>query len=238
MVSHYADPGAVEALCDHAEGSFPSLVALCAGLKHVQNGPPSRPRKRNKPAPLWLSDAQVESLADAMFASATEPDLVEGLRTARSGLPDGTPSMLMGVSYWFAAHAPLEALTDRVTAEMSWLPAKGFSPELGAEQPNSTAASHDSAHRNWLCDGYDRLCWLTTRYLHNRFGVYDPLWGMFRFIKHSEMSLTIGDTADQVAELRTRFGDHGPSWDMFMGIHDSSQTVVDTADIVAAVEHA
>lgn len=38
--------------------------------------------------------------------------------------------------------------------------------------------------------------------------------------------------------LYNRFGDHEPSWDMFRGVYDAAQTIGDTADLVAAVEHA
>ena len=197
MVRHYADPGAVEVLCDHAAGSFPLLVALFAGSKHPKECPPSWSDRKNQLAPLELFDAQVKSLAGAMFAHATEAGLLEGLRTARSGLPGGSPATLGTVSRWFAAHAPLEALTDRVTAEMSRWPMEGLSPELGAGPSNS--AVKPLRYTDTVCD---RISWLMSRYLYNR------------------------------------FGDHGPSWEMFKNLYDPSQTVVDIADIVAAVEHA
>ena len=198
MVRHYADPDAVEALCNHAAGSFPSLVALFAASKHHKNRPLSFAAKR-KQSPsqrrsLRLSDAQVKSLTDAMFASATEPDLLEGLRTAHSGLPDGTPSMLVWVSRWFAADAPLEALTDRVVVEMAWRPVGRFCPELGAGPLPAPRSRVDAAHNR------TRVGWMMSRYLHNRFGTHDPSWEMFK--KVYDPSQTIGDTADLVVTVQ------------------------------------
>ena len=198
MVRHYADPDAVEALCDYAKGSFPSLVALFAASKHHKNRPRSfGARTRLSPSlrrSLWHSDTQVKSLTDAMLKSATEPDLLEGLRTAHSGLPDGTPSMLVWVSRWFAAHAPLEALTDRVVVEMAWRPVGRFCPELGAGPLPAPRSRVDAAHNR------TRVGWMMSRYLHNRFGTHDPSWEMFK--KVYDPSQTVVETADLVVTIQ------------------------------------
>ena len=229
VVSHYTDPGAVEALCNHAAGSFPLLVALFAGSKHHKTRLVAKivksPSLRRS---LLHSDAKVRSLTDAMFASATEPALVEGLRTAHSGLPDGTPSMLVGVSRWFAGDAPLEALTDRVIAEMAWRFVEPFCPELGAGPLPDPETRFDE-------DGRIRGYWLMSRYLYNRFGEHGPSWDVFRQVHRP--SQTIGEAADTVAYLHTRFGEHGPSWEMFTKVHGPSQTVDDTANLVVTVQH-
>ena len=62
--SHYTDPGAVEARCSHAAGTFPSVVALFAASKHHKNRPLSFAAK-NEQSPslrrsLRHSDAQVK----------------------------------------------------------------------------------------------------------------------------------------------------------------------------------
>ena len=194
MVRHYADPDVVEALCYHAAGSFPSLVALFAGSKHPKNRPLSWSDRKNQLAPLELFDAQVKSLTAAMLTSATEPDLLEGLRTAHSGLPGGTPSMLVWVSRWFAAKAPLEALTDRVVVEMAWRPVEQFCPELGAGPLPAPRSRRDAAHNR------TRVGWMMSRYLHTRFGTHDPSWEMFK--KVYDPSQTIGDTADLVVTVQ------------------------------------
>ena len=190
--SHYTDPDAIEALCDYTKGSLPSLVALFAASKHLKYRPRSFGARTRLPPSLlrslWHSDTQVESLTDAMFASATEPDLVEGLRTARSGLPDGTPSILEEVSRWFAEHAPLEAVTDKVVAEMSVWPYTDLSPQLGTASPPT--GHYDPA---------DFQRWLVSRYLYNRFGEHGPSWEMFK--KVYGPSQTIGDTADLVVTV-------------------------------------
>ena len=175
MVHHYRDPDAVEVLCGHAEGSVPLQVAVYVGLKYctVLQAVELLNKRASKKA--WNSatrfEAQVESSVGAQFAHATEADLLEGFRTARSGLPDGSPAMLEWVSHLFAAHSPLEALTDRVTAEMTWRLMKEFCPELGAgplPSPESPLAAEE--------DG--RIRWLMSRYLYNRFGHHGPSWGV------------------------------------------------------------
>ena len=207
VVRHYTEPGAAEVLCKHAEGSFPSLVALYAGLKQIillqckellklnrteqallKHMEPSKARK----ASLALHD-QVTSLAGAMFPHATEADLLESFRTVCSGLPDAGRFWPVQVSYFFAKYAPLEALTDRVTAEMPWRPMMGCSPELGAGPPWLSAAE-PIRDPDAVCD---RIRWLVSRYLYNRFGKHDQSWTMFRHVH--DPGDRVGDVADLVA---------------------------------------
>ena len=101
VVHHCTDSAAAEVLCNHAEGSFPLLVALFAGQKHAKKRQqPSWPALKKYLMTMLPFDKQVESLAGAQLAHATEAGLLEGLRTARSGLPDGSPVMLGTVSRW------------------------------------------------------------------------------------------------------------------------------------------
>ena len=96
MVCHYRDPDAVEVLCEYAEGSFPLQVALFAGQKHctVLQAVELLNKRTSKKA--WSAamrfKAQVESSVGAQFAHVDETDLLEGLRTACSGLPAGSPA--------------------------------------------------------------------------------------------------------------------------------------------------
>ena len=230
VMDHYLDTDAIEALCDHAKSSVPLQVAVYAGMFHstalqateLMN---KRISKKDWDA-AWRFKAQVDTSVAAQFAHVDETDLLEGLRTARNGLPAGTPSMLDWVSRWFASHAPLEALPDRVIAEMAWRFVEPFCPELGAGPLPDFDAEEG---RIWIH-------WLMSCYLYNRFGEHGPSWDVFRQVHRP--SQTIGETADTVAYLHTRFGTRtGPST-MFMGIHDSSQLVRETADLVVAVEHA
>ena len=159
VVRHWRDTAAAEVLCKHAEGSFPLLVAVLASLEHIMRG---QHMKMAKPQmDEYYFDMVVTSLAGAQLAHATEADLLEGFRTARSGLPVGSPYLPERASHLFAVRAPLEALTDRVTAKMSWLPMEGLSPELGAGPPNSTATTIYDAE----CD---RISWLMSATFVNR----------------------------------------------------------------------
>ena len=229
-VRHCIYPAAAEVLYNHAEGSFPSLVAVYAGSKHAVLGlrPWVSTQKQNIQRAARDFDAQVTSLAFSQFAHATETDLLESIRTVRSGLLDESPDSSFRISLLFAMRAPLEALTDRVTAEMSWWSMKGLSPELGAGPP-------DGSEDPPIPAGGEMIRWLMSRYLCNRFGEHGPSWEMFKNLCKPPKS--IGETANTVAYLHTRFGEHGPSWEMFAKVHDPSQTLDDTANLVVAVQH-
>ena len=205
VVRHYADPGAVEVLRKHAEGSFPSLVTVYAALKQIELLQTKELLKLNHTEQAKLkhmepSDArkaylalhgQVDSSAGAMFAHATEADLLESFRTVCSGLPDGGLDWTVMVSYFFAEYAPLDALTARVTAEMPWKSMMGCSPELGAGPPNSAA----EPSRDPDAVG-DRIAWLVSRYLYNRFGDHAQSWEGFGHVYPSEI---VGVAADIAA---------------------------------------
>ena len=138
VMSHYTDPAAAEVLCKHAEGSLPSLVMVYAVQQQIRlihelvvDMKTSRPGtallEPIETTETWLASEalhdNVVSLAGAVFAHADEDDLLESFRTVCDWLPGGADHpVAMKVLRLFAYHAPLEALTDRVTDEMRGSP--------------------------------------------------------------------------------------------------------------------
>ena len=184
MMRHHTDPAAVQALCEHAEKSFPLLSAQC------------------------------QDTADT--------DLQAVLCTAQTMFSDEDPLLFAWFSYWFIMSVPLEAITDKVVAEMSVWAAPDVCPQLGA-------AGSPQSHKDLHHAGY----WLMSRCLYNRFGKHSESWNVFKMLY--DPSKKIGDVADQVASLHTRFGTHGPSWDVFKMLYDPSKKFGDVADQVASL---
>ena len=182
MMRHHTDPAAVQALCEHAEKSFPLLSAQC------------------------------QDTADT--------DLQAVLCTAQTMFSDEDPLLFAWFSYWFIMSVPLEAITDKVVAEMSVWAAPDVCPPLGA-------AGSPQNHKDLHHAGY----WLMSRCLYNRFGKHSESWHVF--MKMYDPSKKIGDVADQVASLHTRFGKHSESWDVFKMLYDPSKAFGDVADQVA-----
>ena len=267
VVRYYTDPAAGDALCDHEEGSVPLLVAVYTSLDRVTQirrleYQMIRGGCRETYKAAHRFGTQAKSRIHTQLAHATEAYLLEGLRVARNGLPAENPYMLSAVSLLFAEHGPLAALTDRVTAEMSWSVASGLSPELGAGPPTTPGHCGDIDRIRWLMSSYlyNRFgdhdpSWVMFKhvhgygtmvgdtadhvaYLHTRFGDHDPSWNMFNYLYTPSRKAVVGDTADHVAYLHNRFGEHEPSWNMFRKLWEPSQTVDDVADLVVAIEHA
>ena len=184
MMRHHTDPAAVQALCEHAEKSFPLLSAQC------------------------------QDTADT--------DLQAVLCTAQTMFSDEDPLLFAWFSYWFIMSVPLEAITDKVVAEMSVWAAPDVCPPLGA-------AGSPQNHKDLHHAGY----WLMSRCLYNRFGKHSESWHVF--MKMYDPSKKIGDVADQVASLHTRFGKHSESWDVFKMLYDPSKKIGDVADQVASL---
>ena len=188
VVRHHTDPDAAEVLCAYATGSFPLLTAVFAGTKHAVWGRHTW-ATTYKDAPGGREfDKQVSSLVYPQFEHAAEADLLESLRTVRSAeLLDRGPGVPLRLTHMIVMYAPFDALTDRVTAEMSWMSMKGLCPELGAGPPGSAAEPPNDA-------GAGRICWLLARYLYNRFGDHVPSWDMFK--KQCEPPGSVADAAD------------------------------------------
>lgn len=104
VMSHYTDPGAVEVLCKHAEGSLPSLVTVYAAQQQIRlihelvvkmktARPGTALLEPIESTETWkASEAlhdNVVSLADAVFAHAEDDDLLESFRTVCDWLPGG-----------------------------------------------------------------------------------------------------------------------------------------------------
>ena len=69
----------------------------------------------------------------------------------------------------------------------------GCSPELGAGPPNSAAEPRRDPDA--VCD---RITWLVSRYLYNRFGDHVPSWETFKNVYPSKI---VGVAADIAAAV-------------------------------------
>ena len=191
-VACVADSDAVDALCEHAAGSFCQLVALFAAaqweFRHL-DVPSSNylPRLRDRIRPCLVEHVR----------NASEDDLVGGLRTSHIAFteaitrPDNPYPAY--VSTLFAEHAPPESLTDRVVAEMSVRFPHRLLPAMAFETPES------SSRRNYTHPMAD-LC--VSRFLLSKLGNHVPSWNMFKHLHTPEA--TIGDLVDLVAVVEQR----------------------------------
>ena len=189
---YYTNPAAVAVLCEHATGSFPLLVGLHAAQEHVMAlsvvaSMPDRYRFRD----------QVSASMTDQCRSATEADLLEGLRTARSVFSGGSTRTFrygpLYVSDLFAAHAPVVSLTGHVAAEMSVQHTKYLSPRLGRETRRPRPFEGHGVM--YMPPAY----WVVSRLLLSLFGEHAPSWDMFEHL-HTPETRT-GDLADLVAAV-------------------------------------
>ena len=184
----YADSDVVDALCNHAKGSFCQLVALFAAAQE----PASAFRvTTNKHSRDRFRDRVVTSVVNQV-RDATEANLLEGLGTARTVFTGGILRPYrrgpLYVSELFAAHAPLVSLTDRVVAEMALRFPQELSPGLGLLPLRSSNLP-----------GLPFTDRFVSRHLLDRFGFHGPSWDMFKQVHTPEA--TIGEIADLVAAV-------------------------------------
>ena len=184
----YADSDAVDALCNHAKGSFCQLVALFAAAQEPASAYHVTASKHNRDR---FRDRVVTSVVNQV-RDATETDLLEGLGTARTVFTGGSLRPYrrgaLYVSELFAEHAPLESLTDRVVAEMALRFPHELSPGLGL-----------LPRRSSNMPGLPFTDRFVSRHLLSRFGFHGPSWTMFKHVHTPEA--TIGDVADLVAAV-------------------------------------
>ena len=192
---YYTDPSAVAVLCEHAKGSFRLLVGLFAAQEHVMTlsvvaGMHDRNRFRD----------QVFACVTDQCRSATEADLLEGLRAARSVFGEGSIHTFRHgpryVSDIFAAHAPVESLTGHTAAEMSVQHSWRLSPRLGHEPRRPRRASIRGVTYTPPSN------WVVSRLLLSMFGEHVPSWDMFKHLHTPD--IRIGDLADLVVEVEQR----------------------------------
>ena len=212
LVLHHADDDAVKVLCDHAkqavplrDGSFPLLAALFAAREQVMCASETQAELEESADDFeWETSSWLED----QFNGATGTALREFFRTARAAFPGEYEFLFRTITGWFIEYVPLPILTDDVVADMTIWETPTPSPELGAGWPPENDETEDVGS------------WLLSRHLCNRFGEHGPSWEMFMNL-YDPQSLSIGEAADQVEELRKRFGEHGPSWDLLVMLHDS-----------------
>ena len=177
----FAKPTTVNVLCKHAKGSFRLLVGLYAALEHFMTETGSS-RDHD-----WFRDRVGPYVVDQV-RNASESDLLDGLRTARTVFTGGRTRTFrdgpLYISCLFAAHAPHGSLTDPVAAEMSVRSTCGLSPQFGLETQTRQSVL---------------TCAPVSRLLLSRFGTHAPSWDMF---KHAHSPETrVGDVADLVTEV-------------------------------------
>ena len=182
---YFADPDAVDVMCEHAKMSFRLLIGLYAASTHLPGRPVTsiaEARRRD-----WVR-YQVSSCVVDQTRSATETDLLEGLDTARALFDAGRnrtfQNDLFAVSAFFAAYAPEESLTDRVVAEMSLSCTDLLSPAKAHVHPSSRRTDQ-----------------LVSRFLLTKFGNHAPSWDMFKHLHVPDAR--IGDVAGLVLEVET-----------------------------------
>ena len=221
LVRHYTDLGAVKVLCKHADGVVPLQAAVFAAHEHFG-------RFVDPPVELQAVCTFEQCLASwcqKQFRGVTSPELQEFLRTARDAFPDEHEDLFSTIACWLIEHVPLPVLTDEVVAEMSLWEGLCPSRKLGAGGPPVTG------------DPDDIGSWLLSRHLCNRFGEHGPSWDVFTKL-HDPQTLSTGETADQVEELRNRFGEHGPSWKVLLKLNDSQGlSISEAADKVAELRN-
>ena len=187
LVQHHADLGAVQVLCDYANGEVPLQAAVFAAHEQISE------------EASHDFEGQIDSWWRDQFDGVTGTDLREFFRAARAAFPDEYEFLFGSIAWWFIENVPLPVLTDEVVAEMSIWEDPPPSQELGAGWPPEDG------------DPDDIGCWLLSRYLYNRFGDHGPSWDAFNET-YDPKTLSIGEAADQVEELeRNRFGIHGQS---------------------------
>ena len=187
----YTDADVVDALCDHAKGSFCQLVALFAATQEpvatyrVTASKHNRDRFRDRVVTYVVNQVR----------DANEANLLTGLGTARTVF---TGSCLrpyrtgpLYVSELFAEHAPLASLTDKVVAEMALRFPQELSPGLGLLPRRSTNLP-----------GLPFADRFVSRYLLDSFGFHGPSWTMFKQVHTPEA--TIGDIVDLVAAVEQK----------------------------------
>ena len=182
---YFADPDAVDVMCEHAKMSFRLLIGLYAASAHL----PGRPVTSIADARIhdWFRD-QVSSCVVDQVRSATETDLLEGLDTARALFDAGRARTfqndLFTISAFFAEYALEEALTDRVVAEMSL----SFTDLLSPGQAHVHPSSRRTCPSQYI-----------SRFLLSKFGKHAPSWDMFKQIHTPDVR--IGDVVDLVVVL-------------------------------------
>ena len=188
---YFADPDAVDVLCEHATGSFRLLVGLYAAQEHVMAYYLVVASQHDR----WRFRDQVLSCVVDRVCCASEADLLEGLCMARTVFPGGsTRTFRHGPQYvsdLFAEHAPLGSLTDRVAAEMSVRFTRYLAPELGL-----TTRLNPRLRRSFTSSLVDRF---VSRFLLSRFGMHTPSWDMFKHLHTPETR--VGDVVDLVAAV-------------------------------------
>ena len=187
---YYPDPDAVDALCEHATGSFCQLVALFAAAQEhrkprlaVAAGPHERNRAFDRVLRCMVDHAR----------TATETDLLEGMHTARTVFADTCrpySTVPLRMSQLFAEYAPLGSLTDRVAAEMSVRFTHDLSPALCHKTRRAWKGPRFPAHRA------DQL---VSRLLLSKFGEHVPSWDMFKQVHTPETR--VGDVVDLVVAV-------------------------------------
>ena len=189
---YYPDPDAVDALCEHAAGSFRLLVALFAAAQEPAAAHRVTASKHDRD---WFREQVVAYVVDQL-RNATDVDLLEGLRTARTV---STGSSLrpyrtgpLYVSELFAEHALDVSLTDRVVAEMSLRFPDLLFPELGMETRRASPQRRNTRPAVEV-EGF------VSRFLLSKFGMHAPSWDMFRHVHTPDA--TIAEIADMVAEI-------------------------------------
>ena len=184
----YADSDAVDALCNHAKGSFCQLVALFAAAQEPSAAYRVTASKHNRDR---FRDRIVTSVVNQV-RDATEANLLTGLGTARTLFTGGSLRPYrtgpLYVSELFAEHAPLVSLTDRVVAEMALRFPHELSPGLGL-----------LPRRSPDMPGLPCTDRFVSRYLLDRFGFHGPSWTMFKQIHTPETR--VGDVVDLVAAV-------------------------------------
>ena len=190
---YFADPDAVDVMCEHAKMSFRLLIGLYAAQRHVKN----RRRTASHLDRHWFFCDRVQSCMASACGDALDVDLLEGLHTARTMFDGGSTFAFrntpMFVSHLFAEHAREGALCDRVIAEMSVSDTDLLSPELGFE--TRCSAPRRGTTTTPLIYQY------VSRFLLTRFGFHGPSWEMFKHVHTSDAR--IGDVVGLVLEVET-----------------------------------
>ena len=187
LVRHHTNPAAVEVLYKHAEGSFPLLAAVFAAKEQLAGALCAN--MTALPKATWRFSQQADTWLHGQCQSAADTDLRSVLCTARTVFFDKEPLLFMSISYWFVMFDLLDAVTDKVVAEMSVWETSDLCPQLGTASPPKNCK-----------DPLYLGVWLMSRYLYHRFGKHDPSWVMFREL-YDPPETKIGDVADLVVKV-------------------------------------